>query len=80
MRGHVDILTLSPRSTFAIHCLLKNNCYRSTTLLFGLGRTIRSFTFTGKLHWTGNWRRGFQSEIGDFFFIGEPFSFIILEL
>ena len=26
-----------------------------------------------------NWR-GFESEIGDFFFIGEPISFIILEL
>ena len=31
---------LSRKSTFAIHDLSKNNCYRSTTLLFGLGWTI----------------------------------------
>ena len=36
----MDILTLSPKSTFAIHYFQKNNCYRNTTLLFGLGQTI----------------------------------------
>ena len=34
----MDILTLSPKTTFQ-----KNNCYRSTTLLFGIGQTIVMF-------------------------------------
>ena len=41
MRGHGDILTLSPKITFAI--FQKNNCYRSTTLLFWFGQTIVTF-------------------------------------
>ena len=43
MRGHVDILTLSLKSTFPGTIFQKNNCYRSTTLLFGLGQTIDIF-------------------------------------
>ena len=37
MRCSVEFLTLPRKSTFAIQ---KNNCYRSTTLLFGLRWTI----------------------------------------
>ena len=36
----MDILTLSPKSTSLFTIFQKNNCYRSTTLLFGLGQTI----------------------------------------
>ena len=40
MQCSVDFLTVYSESTFAIHDLSKNNCYRSTTLLSGLGWTI----------------------------------------
>ena len=40
MRCSVEFLTLSRKSTFAIFTICqKNNCSRSTALLFGLGRT-----------------------------------------
>ena len=38
MRCNVEFLMLSRKSTFTI--CQKNNCYRSTTLLFGLGWAI----------------------------------------
>ena len=42
MQGHVDILTLSPKAPSLFTIFQKNNCYRSTTLLFGLGQTIKA--------------------------------------
>ena len=43
MWDHVDILTLRKApSLFTI--FQKNNCYRSTTLLFGLGQTIEELS------------------------------------
>ena len=41
MRGHVDILTLYLQKAPLLFTIFqKNNRYRSTTLLFGLGQTI----------------------------------------
>ena len=42
MQRHADILTLSPKGPSLFTICQKNNCYRSTILLFGLARTIDS--------------------------------------
>ena len=56
--------------------------YHMITVVKVLSGKSSNLTLGWQVHYIGqadNWR-GFESEIGDFFFIGEQILFIILEL